>query len=127
MNASEVVSSRMDTIFEDNLSAPSNLLQNDGSTNSPIKDYLKDKTVFITGGFGFLGKLMVEKLLQCDVKRIYLFVRAKKGKSIAERFETLTTEPVRDLFKNKVQNSLQKSCFRSSRSCWRSKKAHSPN
>lgn len=99
VNASEVVSSRMDIIFEDNnLNSPSSLLQQrDGSTNSPIKDYLKDKTIFLTGGFGFIGKLMVEKLLQCEVKRIYLFVRAKKGKSIEERFETLTSEPVSDL------------------------------
>lgn len=63
-------------------------------TKSPIKDYLKDKTIFLTGGFGFLGKLLIEKLLRCDVKKIYLFVRGKKGQSSKDRFEKLKSEPV---------------------------------
>lgn len=85
----------MDIIFEDNLSSP-NPFKNDDSKISPIKEYLKDKTIFLTGGFGFLGKLMVEKLLRCEVKKIFLFVRAKKGKSIEERLEKLKSEPVSD-------------------------------
>lgn len=66
----------------------------DEDFNSPIKDYLKDKAILVTGGFGFIGKLLIEKLLRCDVKTIYLLVRAKKGKSLEERFEKLTSEPV---------------------------------
>lgn len=51
------------------------------------------------GGFGFLGKLLIEKLLRCDVKRIYLMARAKKGKSLEERFEALLQDPVSELEK----------------------------
>lgn len=82
----------MATIFEDNFITSSDMLEE--NSDSPIKEYLKDKTVFLTGGLGFLGKLLVEKLLRCDVKRIYLLARVKKGKTIEERFEALTNEPV---------------------------------
>lgn len=83
----------MSTMFDDNFLKSPDLLE-DNDNFSPIKDYVKNKTVFITGGFGFVGKLLVEKLLSCDVKKIYLLVRAKKGKSLAERFEKFTAEPV---------------------------------
>lgn len=83
----------MATIFEDNFITSSDMLEEE-SGESPIKNYLKDKTVLVSGGLGFLGKLLVEKLLRCEVKKIYLLVRAKKGKTIEERFEKLTNEPV---------------------------------
>lgn len=41
-----------------------------------------------------MGKLLIEKLLRCDVKKIYLLAREKKGKSLEERFEALVNEPV---------------------------------
>lgn len=80
----------MSTINEEFLSEKFDL----EDTNSPVKDYLKDKTIFLTGGFGFLGKLLIEKLLRCDVKKIYLFVRGKKGQTPEDRFAKLMKEPV---------------------------------
>ncbi|CAH2101747.1 unnamed protein product [Euphydryas editha] len=46
-----------------------------------IREYYKGKTVFITGGSGFMGKVLIEKLLySCtDLDRIYLLLRSKKG------------------------------------------------
>jgi fatty acyl-CoA reductase len=63
--------------------------------DSPIVDFFKGKTVFVTGGLGFVGKLLIEKLLQCDVKKIFIMARSKKGKSMPERLEVLCNEPVR--------------------------------
>lgn len=83
----------MQTTFEDNFITSADMLE-ETDLNSPIKDFLKDKSVFITGGFGFVGKLLIEKLLRCDVEKIYLLVRAKRGKSLVERFEKLMKEPV---------------------------------
>lgn len=87
---------RMETIFEDNFLTSSDMLENVDSY-SPMKEFLKDKTIFLTGGFGFIGKLLIEKLLRSEVKKIYLLVRPKKGKSLADRFEKLVNEPVSEL------------------------------
>lgn len=62
--------------------------------DSPIRDFFVGKTVFVTGGFGFVGKLLIEKLLRCEVKKIFMLARPKKGKTIEERFEALMNEPV---------------------------------
>ncbi|TVU10557.1 hypothetical protein EJB05_44098 [Eragrostis curvula] len=55
-----------------------------------IAGYFKNKSVLITGSTGFLGKILVEKILrvQPDVKRIYLPVRAADAASAKERVET---------------------------------------
>lgn len=69
-----------------------------------IPAYYKDKTVLVTGGTGFIGKVLIEKLLRSckDLKRIVVLVRSKKGKSVEERME---------LFKNEVVIILTRNCF----------------
>lgn len=83
----------MTTVLNDNFITSLEMLKDD-ETKSPIKEYLKDKTIFLTGGFGFVGKLLIEKLLICDVKKIYLFVRGKKELTAEERLQKLKKEPV---------------------------------
>lgn len=34
------------------------------NNNSPMREFFKNKTLFLTGGTGFLGKLIIEKLLR---------------------------------------------------------------
>lgn len=55
-----------------------------------IPGYFKNKGILITGSTGFLGKILVEKILrvQPDVKRIYLPVRAPDAASAKKRVET---------------------------------------
>jgi fatty acyl-CoA reductase len=55
-----------------------------------IPGYFKNKGILITGSTGFLGKILVEKILrvQPDVKRIYLPVRAPDAESAKKRVET---------------------------------------
>lgn len=62
--------------------------------SSPIRQFLYGKTIFLTGGFGFVGKLLIEKLLKCEVHRIYLLARSKKGKSMQERLDNFIQDPV---------------------------------
>ncbi|XP_058122959.1 fatty acyl-CoA reductase wat-like [Anopheles ziemanni] len=62
---------------------------------SPLKDFYTGKSVLLTGGSGFLGKLLIEKLVKCDVAEILLILRHKKGVSPADRLEQLLDkEPV---------------------------------
>jgi alcohol-forming fatty acyl-CoA reductase len=63
-----------------------------------IFEFYKDSTVLITGGTGFLGKVLVEKLLRClGVKRIYLLIRAKNEMNAEQRLVEYFKETVSDL------------------------------
>ncbi|KPI96400.1 Putative fatty acyl-CoA reductase CG5065 [Papilio xuthus] len=67
-----------------------------------IAETFSGMNVFITGGTGFMGKVLVEKLLRkCpDIGKIILFVREKKGKLPKQRLEEMLND---DLFE-KVRN-----------------------
>ncbi|XP_015117031.1 putative fatty acyl-CoA reductase CG8306 [Diachasma alloeum] len=75
---------------------------------SRVVEYYRGKCVFITGGTGFLGSCLIEKLLRCcpDVKNIYLLIRPKKGKEISERLEELTKNSVFDRLREEGKTDL---------------------
>jgi thioester reductase-like protein len=63
-----------------------------------VYEFYKDSTLLITGGTGFMGKVLVEKLLRCfEVKKIYLLVRTKKGENAKTRLDKLAKASVRFL------------------------------
>lgn len=61
-----------------------------------IPEWYEGKTLLVTGGTGFMGKVLLEKLLRCcpNVKKIYILCRAKKGFSPAARITEITKIPV---------------------------------
>lgn len=63
---------------------------------SDVSECFADQTIFLTGGTGFLGKVLIEKLLRVcnDLKKIYILTRPKKGKSVDERYKELFDLPV---------------------------------
>lgn len=68
--------------------------------NSVVSEWYRDKTVFITGGTGFMGKVLVEKLLRsCPVKKIFMLVRSKRGADVRQRVEEMFTYKLFDKLK----------------------------
>ena len=60
-----------------------------------IDSFYNGSTIFITGGTGFLGKVIIEKLLRLfNIKKLYLLIRIKDNKSIEDRLKTILNEPV---------------------------------
>jgi len=52
-------------------------------------------TVFVTGCTGFLGKILIEKLLRsCSMKNIALLVRSKKGLDSSQRVADICNQSV---------------------------------
>lgn len=62
---------------------------------TPMQQFYQNRTVFLTGGTGFLGKVIMEKLLRCcQIDTIYVLIRSKKGKDIATRIEDIVNDVV---------------------------------
>lgn len=69
------------------------VMEHDGSV---VHAFYHDTTVLITGGTGFIGKVLVEKLLRSfSVKTIYLLIRSKNDLSVNERLQEFFKESVR--------------------------------
>lgn len=69
-----------------------------GPSPPTIPEFFAGRDVFITGGTGFMGKILVEKLLfSCpDIGRLFLLLRQKKKSSVQARIDELVALPVFD-------------------------------
>lgn len=61
-----------------------------------VQQFYTGKTIFITGASGFMGKVLIEKLLfSCsDVKELIILMRPKRGKSGQQRVDEFSKLPV---------------------------------
>ncbi|XP_076672852.1 fatty acyl-CoA reductase wat-like isoform X1 [Andrena cerasifolii] len=77
---------------------------------SKIAEWFSHTNVLITGGTGFLGKLIVEKLLRScpGITTMYMIVRPKKGKSSEQRFKENFEDAVYDRLRREQPNFLNK-------------------
>jgi hypothetical protein len=66
---------------------------------SEIQEFYRGANVLVTGGTGFMGKVLLEKLLRScpHLSNIYLLVRSKKGKKVDSRIEELFDDPVSEI------------------------------
>ncbi|CAH1636739.1 unnamed protein product [Spodoptera littoralis] len=66
---------------------------------SSVQQFYCGATVFLTGGSGFLGKQLIEKLLRATkVTKIYVLLRCKKDKSVQQRLVEMLKDPVDIIF-----------------------------
>ncbi|CAK9831421.1 Fatty acyl-CoA reductase 1 [Anthophora retusa] len=77
---------------------------------SEIIEFLAHTNILITGGTGFLGKLLVEKLLRIcpDIEKLYITVRPRKGKTPLERFKENFDDIIYNRLKREQPNFINK-------------------
>ncbi|XP_043067692.1 fatty acyl-CoA reductase wat-like [Drosophila bipectinata] len=77
--------------------------------DSDIRGFYKDKVIFLTGATGFLGKVIIEKLLRStDVKEIYTMVRSKRGQNIQDRLKIWQADPIFEVLLRSQPDALQR-------------------
>lgn len=61
-----------------------------------VANFLSGKVIFITGGTGFLGQCLIDRLLSAtpELKKIYVLVREKHGYSPESRIKNLMAKSV---------------------------------
>ena len=75
-----------------------------------VEETFASKSILITGATGFLGKVLVEKLLRScrRIDKIYIILRVKKCQEVEKRFETFKNSIVFDNLRGPEPNMLDK-------------------
>jgi len=64
-----------------------------------ISETFRNGIVLVTGSTGFLGKILIEKILRsCPVKQIAILVRSKKGFNANQRVADIYKQAVSYIF-----------------------------
>uniref|UniRef100_A0A182MGT0 Fatty acyl-CoA reductase n=1 Tax=Anopheles culicifacies TaxID=139723 RepID=A0A182MGT0_9DIPT len=62
-----------------------------------VLDFYRNTTILVTGGSGFLGKVLLEKILRCmNVRKVFLAIRTKDGRTPSERLQDLLKDAIFD-------------------------------
>ncbi|KPJ06883.1 Putative fatty acyl-CoA reductase CG5065 [Papilio machaon] len=74
-----------------------------------VADFYAGKSVFITGGTGFLGKAFIEKLLYTtDIEKIYILIRETQQLRAHVRLRNILENPIFSRLKKEKPNALEK-------------------
>ncbi|KAM0729342.1 Fatty acyl-CoA reductase 1 [Formica fusca] len=85
----------------------------DKNTINPAKSipvFYAGQSIFLTGSTGFLGKVLIEKILRScsDIQEIFILMRPKKELSLNERFEKMLNLPLYDKLREEQPSNLKK-------------------
>uniref|UniRef100_A0AAG5D2L2 Fatty acyl-CoA reductase n=1 Tax=Anopheles atroparvus TaxID=41427 RepID=A0AAG5D2L2_ANOAO len=81
-----------------------------GSNYESVTEFYANRDVFLTGGTGFVGKVLIEKLLRScpDIGRVFVLMRNKRGKTIEGRAAELLSCPLFDRLRKENSTALGK-------------------
>jgi len=83
---------------------------------TPVQQFYEHTHVFITGGTGFLGKGLIEKLLRsCSIEKLYVLIREKNNKSGSARLNELLEDVVRIKSEVKPRNGILHGFYKNDR------------
>lgn len=71
--------------------------------NPSVTDWYAGQHILVTGATGFMGKVLIEKLLRScpKIATIYLLVRPKRGKEPTQRLEDFVNTPIFDKIRDR--------------------------
>jgi len=77
---------------------------------SQVQDFYQDGCVLITGGTGFVGKALIEKLTRScpNLSTIFVLIRAKRGQDPETRYRELLKNSVFDRIRSENSSLLKK-------------------
>lgn len=80
------------------------------ATNTYIPSFYAGRSIFITGATGFLGKVLIEKLLRScpNVAEIFVLIRPKKGLSVSDRLKKMLDNKLFDVLRSEQPSSFDK-------------------
>ncbi|XP_017774675.1 PREDICTED: putative fatty acyl-CoA reductase CG8306 [Nicrophorus vespilloides] len=79
-------------------------------TIATIPEFYRGKSVFVTGASGFIGKVLVEKLLRScpDIGNIYILLRPKRNVTLEDRMKSITDKILFDKVKEFHPENMKK-------------------
>lgn len=75
-----------------------------------IKSFYKNKNVFVTGATGYLGKVLIEKLLRdcADMGKMFIMLRASSENDAKTKFDKFKKSAIFDIIKKENPSAMEK-------------------